>query len=134
MLIAYLRGHLKRSTPYGLRSRIRESIILEAIMAEQEASMLRDRNDTTAAMMTALEHKSREQCLSQIRIRQARISELLCGRIYREPVEERSDISIVQLYRLAEKGNLLEKLNKKHAERTEPWRNVLTQEIFVPRN
>ena len=63
MLLAHLRGLLKPDYEQGVRSMIREELVLQAISQETEASGLLIQAQMTAAMLPAVEDKSKPRSL-----------------------------------------------------------------------
>jgi hypothetical protein len=63
MLLAHLRGLLKPDYPQGIRSMIREELVLQAVSQEVEGQGLMTQAQMTSSMMPAIDEKSRPRSL-----------------------------------------------------------------------
>lgn len=120
MVAAYLRGLLKPHHNYGLRSVITEEIILETLVCEQRSEHLQSvvRNDM--ALVNVLNEKGLNQVMDRSSQRVERMRDLADLDLYR--VEEqiagrlkvsnvRNEMSLYQLYQVAERGGVLAALS-----------------------
>lgn len=119
MLAAYLRGLLKPTVNYGLRSLISETIVLEAIAAEVSADTFQLHAQLDAAMLPVLNDKGVRSTIRLMGLRAARGSELRLMDIYRlnskaedaaHAQNNKNTLSIYQLYHLAAKNGIFDSL------------------------
>lgn len=113
MVVAYLRGLLKPTLTYGLRSLLAEEAILEALEAQLAVEGYGNSIIADAAVLPALEHKSKEHTMRSIRARLMRCTELRTFDIYRlnRRVElDKNGISLYQLYQVASANGLMDAL------------------------
>ncbi len=119
MVAAFLRGLLKPTTDYGLRSIMGESVIFEAIAAEVSADTFKLHSQLDAAMLPVLNDKGIRSTMRTMGLRAARCSELRLLDIYRleskfEDQERReknkNTLSLYQLYHLATKNGIFDAL------------------------
>ena len=119
MVAAFLRGLLKPTTEYGLRSIMGESVMLEAISAEVAADTFTLHAQLDAAMLPVLNEKGVKSTMRSMGQRAARGSELRLMDIYRleskaEDLERReknkNTLSLYQLYHLATKNGIFDAL------------------------
>ena len=119
MVAAFLRGLLKPTTEYGLRSIMGESVMLEAISAEVAADTFTLHAQLDAATLPVLNEKGVKSTMRSMGQRAARGSELRLMDIYRleskaEDLERReknkNTLSLYQLYHLATKNGIFDAL------------------------
>ena len=125
MVAAYLRGLLKPTSHYGLRSLMAETAILEAIAAEVSADTFRLHAQLDAATLPVLNEKGIRSTISTMGKRAARCAELRLMDIYRleskaEDAERReknkNTLSLYQLYHLASKNGIFDALRAQLSE------------------
>ena len=114
MVVAYLRGLLKPSLQYGLRSVVAENYVLESLMSENQASALESSAVSDSAILSTLTMESKKDTMRVIRRRLQRATNIRNGEIYRSSRAKKSDgqISLYQLYQLCAKSGILETLTK----------------------
>jgi len=116
MVVAYLRGLLKPEHGYGLRSRLAENVIFEALIAEDAADSLQRDMQVEAAMLPILNQQGLRDTMDACRKKDTRISELRLYNIHRldeiRTTEEPGRISLYKLYKIAEKNGILAALQK----------------------
>lgn len=115
MVAAYLRGLLKPSHQFGLRSAIAEDVILEGLAADMNAQAMADGIRVDTGTLPVLTEKGIRATVQRINYRLGRISQLRGQDIYRVAeqlagrlkLENRSDeLSLFQLYQIAEKKGI----------------------------
>lgn len=125
MVAAYLRGLLKPSKAYGLRSTLAESAILEAVSADVSADMFELHAKLDAMVLPVLNEKGIRASMRSMGQRAARSGELRLLDIYRlsKQLEDRADadknkntMSLYQLYHLVAKNGIFDALSAREAE------------------
>jgi membrane glycosyltransferase len=128
MVAAYLRGLLKPSKAYGLRSTLAESAILEAISADASADMFELHAKLDAMTLPVLNEKGIRANLRSMGQRAARSGELRLLDIYRlsrqledkaRADQNKNTLSLYQLYHLAAKNGIFDALSAREAEYAE---------------
>lgn len=113
MVVAYLRGLLKPSLKYGLRSVVAENYVLESIVAGTQADLLESTVLSDSAMLPALTTESKRETMRLIRRRLQRCTDIRNGNIYGvHKVQKQGQLSLYQLYQLASRSGILETLTK----------------------
>jgi hypothetical protein len=113
MVVAYLRGVLKPSLKYGLRSIVAENYVLESLVAGTQADLLETIVLSDSAILPALTAESKRETMRVIRRRLQRCTDIRNGNIYGvNKVQRKDQISLYQLYQLASRSGILETLTK----------------------
>lgn len=111
MVVAYLRGLLKPSLNYGLRSIVAENYVLESLVAGTQADLMEASVLSDSAILPALTNDSKRETMRIIRRRLQRCTEIRNGHIYGiKKVQNKGQISLYQLYQLASRSGILETL------------------------
>ena len=111
MVVAYLRGFLKPSIKYGLRSIVSENYVFEMLAAENHASLLEAVSLSDAAILPAMTADSKRETMRTIRRRLQRATSIRNGALYGATApKENGQISLYQLYQLCAKSGILETL------------------------
>lgn len=116
MLAAHLRGLLKPSTTYGLRSELAEDAVIEALAYQMHIDNYESSINVDASILSCLNDKAKAETLKSIGIRAARCSELRGMDIYRlaraaKSKSKKSGLSLYQLYHIAQKCGILDALS-----------------------
>jgi hypothetical protein len=128
MVAAYLRGLLKPTAHYGLRSLMAETAVLEAVAADVSADTFRLHAQLDAATLSVLNEKGIRSTVRSMGARAARCSELRLMDIYRlenkaadaeRREKNKNTLSLYQLYHLASKNGIFDALRAKLAD-TDP--------------
>ena len=104
MVLAYLRGVLKPGYPMGIRSHIREDVILEAVSREVGSQSLQDVLMTSLLARPGMSHEVLHN-LKSLTKRIGIVRELKSL----EPVTPRVD-GLIAIYNALQKSNLLKSL------------------------
>lgn len=117
MVVAYLRGLLKPTQPYGRRSRISEDVVIEAMASGVMADNLQDSVKFSQALLPLLNqrgiHNSNERIYAQL----DRVSELRVFDLYKvaeqlgghlKVTNGKKEMSLYQLYQIAEKHGIFD--------------------------
>jgi hypothetical protein len=111
MVVAYLRGLLKPSLHYGLRSIVAENYVFEALLADNQAFMLESSIQSDASIIPALKIESKRETMRLINRRRQRCMEIRNGAIYgARKAKTPGEISLYQLYHLCSRAGILEAL------------------------
>ena len=111
MLLAYLRGELKPTYSQGMRSMLRESLILEALSSELDVKYLEGKVALNASFIPLLETKSaremvHKQQLSLENLRHlSEFDDRMTG--VNESIEEGDEADLRQLYESLEEAGLV---------------------------
>jgi hypothetical protein len=116
MVAAYLRGLLKPELRHGIRSRLAENLIFEALEAENLACGMIESSKVTLALIPLMQKSSDIRATAdRVARRLRRAADLRLLDVYKVKdqlaakyrVKERAgDISMFQLFRVAEKGGI----------------------------
>jgi hypothetical protein len=111
LLIAYLRGHIRPYYDQGLRSMIRESIIVDAIAAEKDVEFAMQRLNVEALFVADIPGRQRLHVLKQLclRIGQWRDAAELNFTALKMPPVQGSVDALVKLYKALEEAHILKK-------------------------
>lgn len=111
MLAAYLRGLLKPSLAYGVRSYIFEDVLLEGMSAEISADSFCANASADAALATILTDEGKRSALRRTQRQLRRSVALRLMDIYELSSGKRdrnnSSISLLQLFRLAQREGII---------------------------
>jgi hypothetical protein len=125
MVAAFLRGLLKPTESYGLRSMLGESVVLEAVAAEVSADAFMLHAKLDAAALPVLTDSGVRSTLRAMGARAARYTDLKLMDVYRleRKVEDqvrrdrnKNTLSLYQLYHLATKNGIFDALRAHEAE------------------
>ncbi len=117
MLAAYLRGFLKPSPQFGMRSAFAEELIIEGMAATIAADGFDLSVAADASKLSVLNQQGKMQALQRIHAQMVRCSELRMMDIYKldQEVTNKNGISLYQLYQLADKQGILSALREHRA-------------------
>lgn len=127
MVVAHLQGLLAHNHQFGNRSTATEEIILESISARLLAQNMEAGNDVDLALIPALTHKGVTQTIEHVSARRGRVAELRLLDIYKvseqisgelKVANSQKELSLYQLYQLAEKTGIFEAFNAHAATKT----------------
>ena len=117
MIAAFVRGLLKPELKYGLRSRMGEDAVFEAMLAGVSADMHLERAANASSTVPALTPESAERVLKSVSRREQRAMELRLMDVYRmadSPAAHRrlgeKRLSLYRLYKIAEKKGIFDLL------------------------
>lgn len=124
MLVAHLRGLLRKSHRYGVQSITSENIILEALSAEILASGIKTDVMADLSLVPAMKHDGVVQIYGKAGPRLRRAGELMLLDIYKvaDQVasglkrETKTELSLFQLYQIAEKSGIFDTLDDHYRE------------------
>jgi hypothetical protein len=125
MVAAFLRGLLKPTEAYGLRSMLGESVMLEAISAEVSADTFMLHAKMDAASLPVLTDNGVRATLRAMGARASRYADLRLMDIYRlerkmedqaRRDQNKNTLSLYQLYHLATKNGIFDALRVHDAE------------------
>tara|TARA_R110002110_G_scaffold49550_2_gene147114 strand:- start:6199 stop:6597 length:399 start_codon:yes stop_codon:yes gene_type:complete len=125
MVAAHLRGLLSKNHSYGLRSSFSEDVILEAVAAELIAHNIESSTHADLALLPVLNEKGITVTMDKASARGGRAAELRLLDIYRvaeqvgrkvKSANPHKEISLHQLYQLAEKKGIFEAFDEHYLE------------------
>jgi len=125
MVVAHLRGLLRPHHPYQRRSLLSEDIVLESLAAEQIAGNMERGILTDLSLMPVITEKGIHATIQKANNRGARAAELRLMNIYRvdeqlarkvKGANPHREISLYQLYQLAEKQGIFEAFDEHYTE------------------
>jgi hypothetical protein len=120
MLAAYLRGMLKPSHKYGLRSLLAENVIFEGVSAELSVAAYETAILSDASMLPVFNEKGIRDTMHSISKRAARCMELRLMDVYRMArrldgdagKSGKKELSLYQLYQIAVKNGIFDALRQ----------------------
>lgn len=117
MLAAYLRGLLKPSPQYGMRSSFAEGLIIEGMAAQAAADGFDLSIKADASKLPILSQQGKHLVMQRIHAQMVRCQELRMMDIYKLDTEvtNKNGISLYQLYQLADKQGILSALREHRA-------------------
>jgi hypothetical protein len=132
MVVAHLHGLLSHNHQFKSRSAATEEIILESISARLLATNMEAGNNADLALIPALTREGVTKTIENVSARRARVAELRLLDIYRvseqisnnlKLANSQKELSLYQLYHLAEKTGIFKALDAHAA--TQTFRPVL---------
>jgi hypothetical protein len=113
MLVAYLRGLLKPTYENGLRSIIREDIILQAVAAEKEAEWEKVKINFESSLLNKVDPSRVRQLMSSLNnaIRKAKAIGMMDLLLQSVPQAFGSVDSLVEMYKALEKAGIIQNEN-----------------------
>jgi hypothetical protein len=121
MVAAYLRGLLKPNHQYGLRSRISEDVVIEALATEMMATNMTSAVNFDLTLIPVLNEKGRLAAVDRVTEKLRRVAELRANDLYRVADQltgslrlsnTKKELSLFQLYQIAEKHGIFEEFSK----------------------
>lgn len=123
MVVAYLRGVLRKPNKFGILSEVTEAIVLEGLQTEIMAGALQDYIKLDEALIPAMKQEGIHDVIQRTNKRIARITELRGQNLYKvseailRDKEYRDDkLSVYQLYELAEKSGIFDAFDEHYKE------------------
>lgn len=126
MVAAYLRGVLKPTQKYGLRSSLAENLLLEAVAAEVSAGALDVSACIDATICSVIKPEARQEHLRSVFARAGRATELRLhdihrlGRIDLVKSGDKDSLSVFQLYQLLQKKGILDAMRSHYTQLASP--------------
>jgi hypothetical protein len=119
MVAAYLRGLLKPDHPYGIRSSLAEDIVLEALACDNLVHSMEQGLALDMSLLPAITPKAIPGIVQGISRRMGRVNELRGYDIYKVEQQigdqlklaghDASEISVFQVYQIAEKQGIFQR-------------------------
>ncbi len=132
MVVAYLRGLLRRSHNFGDRSRVSEEIMLESLAGDAMAESIESSVALDAALLPLLTEKGVRETVRKSSARLGRAAELRLFDIYRVAQQlagtikienQGNELSLFQVYQIAEKQGIFDAFDQHNSK--EKYRPLL---------